>query len=140
MGIYQFVPHTADEKFIVKAKDLDDAFTTCVDAFYEIMIPEQKVQKKVTKTISLSAKRLRSLLFDFLNELVFVFDDEDVLLRNVELLHIEDKGDEYSLTATLIGDKHYSYDVVTEIKNMTYSDMLIEQEKGSVKITVVVDI
>lgn len=140
MGKYYFVAHTADEKFIVEAKDLDDAFKTCVDAFYEIIIPGAEVKDKVTKTITIEAKRLRSLLFDFLNELVFVFDDEDLLLRNIESLQIDDDGEEYRLIAVLNGDKHYHHDVVTEVKNMTYSDMHIEQNKDGVKITVVVDI
>lgn len=140
MGTYKFVPHTADEKFIVEGKDLDDAFKTCVEAFYEVIIPEGKVKDKETKTITVEAKRLRSLLYDFLNELVFLYDDQDLLLRNVESLHIDEDGEEYKLVATLNGDTHYKHEVVTEIKNMTYSDMRIEQTEDGVKITVVVDI
>lgn len=140
MGTYYFLEHTADEKFVVEASSLEDGFSTCVQAFYEIIIPKQKVKNVHSKKITIRAKRLRSLLYDFLNEFVFVFDDEDLLLANVEELSIKKLGEEYELTATLNGDKHYSYDVVTEIKNMTYSDMLIEQENDSVKITVVVDI
>ncbi|MCA9478310.1 MAG: archease [Nanoarchaeota archaeon] len=139
MGTYRFEEHTADEKFIVWGKDLEDAFSTCVEAFYEIIIPEEKVQGKITKNIEVSARRLRSLLYDFLNELVFFYDDQDLLLRNVNQLKITQDEKGYRLSATLSGDTHYDYEVEMEIKNMTYSDMEIKQDAG-VEITVVVDI
>ena len=140
MGRYTFLPHTADEKFVVEAKDLDDAFSTCLDAFYEIMIPKQKVKKNFSKEFTIKSARLRSLLYDFLNELVLYFDEEDLLLRNVEKLHVVQKDGSWQLSATLSGDKHYKYDLVTEIKNMTYSDMDIVRKEDGVKITLVVDI
>lgn len=147
MGTYEFLEHTADEKFHVVAKDLNDAFATSVKAFYEIMLGKQTVAKKHTQEIILSAPKLMSLLYDFLNELVFYFDDVGLILQHVDELEIN-KGDEgYSLRAILSGDKQYDYDLVTEIKNMTYSDMEIkqcpassDQDSGNVELTVVVDI
>lgn len=147
MGTYIFVPHTADEKFIVTAETLEDAFATCVSAFYEVIIPKQTVEKDVTKKIVLQAKRLRSLLYDFLNELVFYYDDQDLILQHVESLSITSLDEGYRLEAMLVGDKHYKYDVQMEIKNMTYSDMTITgrgtedgDQTKDVEITVVVDI
>ncbi len=147
MGIYKFVEHTADEKFIVQAKDLDDAFATCVDAFCEVMVPGVVIANNVSKTIHVQAKRLRSLLYDFLNELVFYYDDEDLILRNVVELHIKKTDEGWELDAEVTGDKHYEYEVEMEIKNMTYSDMEITgrgtgkgDQTSDVSITVVVDI
>jgi len=147
MGTYTFLPHTADEKFRVEAKDLNDAFATSVTAFYEIMLGKTLVQKKETKNITIRAKKLSSLLYDFLNELVFLFDDEGLLLQFVETLRIVKENDEFVLEASLSGDKQYDYDLITEIKNMTYSDMEIVQHTGNgqshsgkVELTVVVDI
>lgn len=147
MGTYTFLPHTADEKFRVEAKDLNDAFATAVTAFYEIMLGKTLVQKKETKEITIRAKRLTSLLYDFLNELVFLFDDEGLLLQFVDELDIKKIGEEYVLTAKLSGDKQYDYDLITEIKNMTYSDMEIiqdtaknKQDSDKIELTVVVDI
>ena len=49
--------------------------------------------------------------------------------------------DFFHLHAVLTGDKQYDYDLVTEIKNMTYSEMEVKEvEDGSVELTVVVDI
>lgn len=141
MGSYEFLEHTADEKFRVTATSLEDAFVTSVQAFYEILLGTQHVKKQESRDVSISANKLTTLLYDFLNELVFYFDGEDVLLPHVEALSVDKKGDEYVLNATLLGDKQYDYDLRTEIKNMTYSEMEVtEQENGRWEFVVVVDI
>jgi len=143
MGSYEFLPHTADEKFVVTANSLEDGFSTSVEAFFEILLGDAvRVDNKITKEFSLSAKKLRSLLYDFLNELVFYFDSEDLLLQIVNDLAISENGDgTWSLVASLSGDYHYDYPLRTEIKNMTYSEMEIkESDSGIWTLTVVVDI
>ncbi len=141
MGSYEFLEHTADEKFRVTAKSLDDAFATSVQAFYEILVGKEHVKKQESRDITLSANKLTTLLYDFLNELVFYFDDADLLLPHVEALAIDKEGDEFVLNATLVGDKQYDYDLRTEIKNMTYSEMAVTEKKnGQWELVVVVDI
>lgn len=143
MGSYEFLPHTADEKFVVTANSLEDGFSTSVEAFFEILLGDAVfVENKITKEFSLSAKKLRSLLYDFLNELVFYFDSEDLLLQIVnELVIDENKDGTWTLNASLSGDYQYDYALRTEIKNMTYSEMeLKESNSGVWELTVVVDI
>lgn len=138
MGSYTFLPHTADEKFVVTADTLEDGFATCVLAFYEIMMGKQVVKKNKSVSLSITAKHKRSLLYDFLNELVYYLDAEGLLLQHVESLSISQDDDGFTLQATLTGDYLNKYDLGTAIKNMTYSDMVIEE--NPVKIVVVVDI
>jgi SHS2 domain-containing protein len=143
MGSYEFLPHTADEKFVVTANSLDDGFSTSVEAFFEILLGKSDfVHNKVTKKIILKAKKISSLLYDFLNELVFYFDSEDLLLQIVNNLVIEkDDENHFILTASLSGDYQYDYSLRTEIKNMTYNEMeILESENGVWSLTVVVDI
>lgn len=140
MGNYEFLPHTADEKFRVTAATLDDAFITAVKAFYEILLGEKHVPNVESREVHVKAKKLTTLLYDFLNELVYYFDGEDLLLPNVESLAIDGEQGNYSLTATLTGDQQYEYDLRTEIKNMTYSEMEVKQVDGVWELIVVVDI
>jgi SHS2 domain-containing protein len=143
LGSYEFLPHTADEKFVVKAQSLSDGFATSVKAFYEILLgKDYEIKHATRKEIALKANKIESLLYDFLNELVFFLDDADLLLPNVEKIDIWTCEDGYyHIDAVLSGDKRYDHDLVTEIKNVTYSEMNIQQnEDGSVELTVVVDI
>ena len=141
MGTYKFIPHTADEQFIVESPSLEDAFATSVSAFYEIMLGKEQVGRVVTKEITIDAPRLRTLLYDFLNELIFCYDDQDLLLQHVDELEINENNGILRLRATLRGDTKGKYDIRTEIKSMTYSDMVIQtKENGTTSLSVVVDI
>jgi SHS2 domain-containing protein len=140
MGNYTFLDHTADEKFRVEATDLNDAFATALQAFYEILLGKVEVKRKHARVLALEAKKLTSLLYDFLNELVFYFDDEGLLLQHVETLSIIKTETGYALSATVTGDVQYDYELITEIKNVTYSDMEIRQTEQGVELVVVVDI
>ena len=67
----------------------------------------------------------KTLLYDFLNELIFYYDDQDLLLQHVVNLEIKEVEGTFTLRASLSGDTKGSYDIRTEIKSMTYSDMEI---------------
>jgi SHS2 domain-containing protein len=142
MGTYEFKEHTADEKFIVKAESLSDAFATAVKAFYEILLGKNyEVKQTTTREIILKAKKKESLLYDFLNELVFYMDESDLILPKIIKLSInKTELGEYELEAELGGDKRFDYELLTEIKNMTYSEMKIEEKENEIEMTVVVDI
>lgn len=143
MGSYEFMEHTADEKFVVTANSLEDGFQTSVQAFFEILLgPSIRVKNTTTKEISLTTKNLRSLLYDFLNELVFYFDSEDLLLQIVnDIAIIKNDNETFTINASLSGDFQYDYPLRTEIKNTTYSEMEIKETKeGKWLLTVVVDI
>ncbi|MFP4119244.1 MAG: archease [Candidatus Woesearchaeota archaeon] len=143
MGSYEFMEHTADEKFLIRADDYNDAFATAVQAFYSVMLGDQTLAvHSHTRNIHLKASRIESLLYDFLNELIYYFDAEDLLLPQVRHMNISNGGEGgYHLEAVLAGTTHYEYALETEIKNMTYSEMEIKRlDDGTVEMTVVVDI
>ena len=140
MGTYEFLPHTADEKFHVVGDSLEDAFATAVQAFHEILVGKEQIAKKEKRTIAIQGTKLRSLLYDFLNEFVFLFDDEDLLLPHVDSLYIREINGDYFLEAEVSGDERNNYELITEIKNMTYSDMKIEETDKGIELFVVVDI
>ncbi|MGM5480122.1 MAG: archease [Nanobdellota archaeon] len=143
MGHYHFEEHTADEKFIVKADDINDAFTTTTKAFYSILLDNQTITDfSHTRDLRITARKIESLLYDFINELIYYYDAEDLLLPQVNHMLISKRGSKgYVLEAVLAGTVHYDYPLETEIKNATYSEMCVKQdETGAVTMTVVVDI
>lgn len=141
MGTYTFLPHTADEKFEVEATTLEEGFSLSAKAFNEILVGKEEIKEQITKEIHITAKKLRSLLYDFLNELVFLFDEQDLLLPHVKNITIQETTNGYELQASVAGDKRQNYELITEIKNMTYSDMIVEKQGNhSWKLVVVVDI
>lgn len=137
MKKFEFLEHTADTKFIAYGKSLEEAFANAALATTAVMTDVTKIRPKIEKHIQVEAKEKRSLLYDFLQELIFLLDTEAFLLSQVKNIKIDGK---YKLTATLLGDTADNYEVSSAIKAITYNDMFIKEEPGKVSIQVVPDI
>lgn len=142
MKPYEFLHHTADAEFRAYGKTLEEAFSNAAIATYEIMTKTKLIKPKLTEHINLTAKSLRELLYDFIQELVVLVDTEGFMLNKIKFMKLSgsDKNG-WKLSAILRGDHYGKYDVHTPIKSMTYSDMKIEQRgDNGYMLQIVVDI
>ena len=140
MKQYEFLDHTADLKIRAFGKNLEEAFINCAIGGFNFLTDTSKVAKKYKHKISLSAKRLESLLYDFLEELLFLLDTEDFILSEIKDLRISEFENEYQLSCHAFGDSFKNYDVKGNIKSVTYSEMKIEKKENQVIIEIVLDI
>ena len=136
MKKYQFFEHTADTKFIAYGSNLEEAFINAALATTKVMTDDQ-IKSKIQKTLRVESPKKLSLLYDFLQELIFLLDTEAFLLSEIPKLKISNK---YILEATILGDKADSYEIKTAIKAITYNEMFIKEQKDLVKIQVVPDV
>lgn len=139
-GRFTFLPHTADAKFIAYGKTREELFANAGIACFEIITETDKVKQEKSFPIKVTAKKIESLLFDYLDELLFLLDTEGLLVCAVDELIIAETDGEFSLSATVKGDYHKNYDVSCNVKAVTYSDMEIKEENGAWQATVVVDL
>ena len=140
---FEFLEHTADVKFLAYGTTLEEAFTNCVLATTAVMTDLSKIQPKIEKKIHVSAPLKRTLLYDFLQELVVFLDTEGFIACQVSHIKITEQNEKnkgYLLDATLLGDCADHYEVHTAVKSVTYSDMFIKEEKDLVTIQVVHDL
>ncbi len=132
---YKFFPHTADAKFQAYGKNLDEAFANAAIAMFAIMTETDKVDKKIKKKITAKGEDLKSLLYDFLEKLIVLLD-EGFLLNSVKVKISDNKA-----AAEAVGDMiSEKYDVHSEVKAVTYNDMVIEEKNGKAMVQVVVDL
>ncbi len=136
---YEFLEHTADAKFIVRAASIEEAFSEAAIATFDIITDVEKVKGATQQKIHVESERKRTLLYDFLNELVYLVDTEGWLLHKVESLSIVEKDGMFVLDALLLGDSG-EYEILTQVKSVTYSDMEIVENDDGVMLTVVHDI
>jgi len=133
---FKFLEHTADAKFQAFGKNLEEAFVNAALALTKIMI-DSKVKAKITKKIKVSGNDNKSLLYNFLEELLFLLDTKNFLLSKIKEIKIKNN----TLTAVLIGDNNLkSYEIKTNIKAITYHEMFIKQENNKFALQVVLDI
>lgn len=137
---WKFFAHTADAKFTAYGKTMEECFSNAGIACFEIITDTTKVQPKKKHMISVKAKRPMALLFDFLDELLFLLDTEGLLVCDVQDMAISEENNEWLLTATALGDYHKGYDVSCNVKAVTYNDMDIKETDKGWECTVVVDL
>ena len=141
MPKFKFLEHTADAKFQAFGKNMEEAFSNAASAMFSIITNTKKIKKNIKKGIEAKGHDLKSLLYNFLEELLFLIDTENFLLNHVEELVIHKKEKEYFLEAIAVGDKYSEkYKTEGDIKAVTYNEMEIKEEKGKVMVQVVLDL
>ena len=133
---FKFLEHTADAKFQAFGKNLEETFVNAALALTKLMT-DSKVKTKITKKIKVSGNDNKALLYNFLEELLFLLDTKNFLLSKIKEIKIKNN----TLTAVLIGDNNLkSYEIKTNIKAITYHEMFIKQENNKFALQVVLDI
>ncbi len=137
MKKYRFLDHTADVKFQAFGATLEEVFTNAALAMASLMCQE-KVSASSSVRVHVEGRDLESLLYNFLEEFLVLFDSRNFLLARVEAVEI-DSG-ELHLEAEAVGDHAGNYEIATGIKAVTYSDMFVRQEHNAWIAQVVLDV
>lgn len=134
---YKFFDHTADAKFQSYGKTLEDAYANAGLAMFSLITDVKKIKPVYTEEIFIRGKDLVSLLYNFLEELLFLFDTKGIMLSRVSDIEIHD----FTLHAVIEGDiNHSEYEVNGSIKAVTYNEMEVKEDNGHFICQVVVDI
>ncbi len=133
---------TADIAFEATARDLSELFRDAADATTNVMVDNiEAIQPREARHIELSNDKLDMLLFDLLQELIFLKDAERLLLRIREVL-VREKDERFFLDATAEGEpldveRHHQR---ADVKAVTLHDFFVERTEGGWKARVLLDI
>ena len=133
---------TADIAFEATGSDLPELFREAVDATMNVMIDNiDAIQPVETRQIALSNEKLDMLLFDFLQELIFLKDAQRLLFRMREV-QIAERNENYFVKATAEGEtldaeRHHQR---ADVKAVTLHDFSVEQIDGNWTARVLLDI
>jgi SHS2 domain-containing protein len=133
---------TADIAFEATGRDLPQLFRDAADATMNVMIDNlDAIESRETRQIELVSEQIEMLLFDLLQELIFLKDAERLLLR-IRNLQIDEKDEKYFLKATAEGEpldteRHQQR---VDVKAVTLHGFSVKREKGGWKARVLLDI
>src|SRR6266496_5381291 len=133
---------TADIAFEATGRDLPELFTAAADATMNVMIENlDAIEPRETRRIELKNDKIDLLLFDFLQELIYFKDAEQLLLR-IREMRIDEKEGAYSLKATTAGEpldagRHQQR---ADVKAVTLHDFRVEKTEGGWKAAAILDI
>lgn len=139
---FEYLDHTADVQLHAWGSSLREAFEQVGLAMVNYMTPIDglRIDDSCTRQIQASGHDLHSLLFNWLDELLFAYATEYVMFGDITIDSFDIEG--FSITATGRGEKfdRSRHECGTEVKAITYSAMQIREAEGDAEVFVIVDI
>ncbi len=132
---YKFLEHTADIKFKVYGKTLNEIFENAVLALSEYLSRGEKIKSKKGKVVDVSGSDLESLFYNFLDELIYLLDAENFIVAKAKVTL---RG--YNLHAELYGDNASNYKDLDQVKAATYAEMYIKKTQDGFEAQAVLDV
>jgi SHS2 domain-containing protein len=128
---YKFLEHTADVKFLAEGKTIEECFKAAALALKETIIKEKiEIKKGEKQKFQIEGKDYESLLYNFLEEFLFLLDAEDFLFSDIKKIEIKkNKEKGYILKAEVLGDKASRYIFTNDVKAITYNDIFVKKQK-----------
>jgi SHS2 domain-containing protein len=133
---------TADVAFEARGATLEEMFLAAADATLNTMVEEiGTVAPRERRAFSLAADALDLLLFELLQELVYLKDAERLLLR-VRDLRIEETGAGYRLHAEAYGETidPGRHPLLADVKAVTLHRLVVERTPDGWRAVVVLDV
>lgn len=127
---FEFLEHTADLRFRSYGKTLAVCFMNAAKALFSSILDFDSVVTKMEREIVIKSDSLETLLHDFLSEILFLFETEDLVFKEF-IVSIEEEDEEgYTLSAELRGERFNpkKHVVTTEVKAVTYHELRVEKK------------
>jgi SHS2 domain-containing protein len=139
--VFQFFDHTGDIGVDIDAADPGSLFADAARAFSETVTDRSALDADVTIEVSLSAEAIDLLLVDWLSELVYRFDTDGWLARDVEV-QVSEIPEGWTLRARLRGGRldPERQEVRVLVKAITYHALEVHQTGASWQARVIFDI
>ncbi|MDR2967248.1 MAG: archease [Methanobacteriaceae archaeon] len=141
---YEFFDVTADIGFWAYGKTLEESFENAALAMFNVITKTDSVAENESRKINIESEDLTSLLYDFLEELLFIYEVDLLLFSKFDLSIKKgniDNNEIYKLEAVVTGEeidwnKHYRG---SEVKAITFHMMEVLCE-DICKIRVILDL
>jgi SHS2 domain-containing protein len=122
----RYIEHPSDVGFEAYGDTLEELFANAAIAIYSFMTDVDEIEVEKEREIEINSEDLYSLMFDWLDELIFLFDSESLVMKKFDIAVNETK---FSIKGRCKGgefdpSKHVSGII---IKAVTYNMMQIKR-------------
>lgn len=137
---FQYLEHTADAEFIAYGHTVDEAFVNAARAMAGLVIDPAKVKPEVEKSVELPGDALDTLLYDWLSELLYIFEVDHIVYSRFQV-HVTPHEGGYTLEARVWGESVSRHpDISMHIKAVTFHDLRFEKRDNIYEAQVLLDI
>jgi SHS2 domain-containing protein len=138
MKRFEILNHTADIGIIVHGANLKTLFENAGEAFFHLITDLRKVRRRIERRVNLEGESLDRLMVDWLSELLYLHDVENLLFKGFNV----DAAGEDGLRATVKGEPFQEgiHVIKTEVKAVTYHQIEVRREDGRWRAQVILDL
>ena len=132
MKRFELIEHTADIGLVAHGHNLAEAFGNAAYGLFSIMADLDNVQEKEPFKVKLREEDTETLLFEWLNYLLYIFDVEMLLLKRFDIEHFDGSG----LKATCYGERYdpSRHRLKRGVKSATYYMLKVDRENSQVQV------
>lgn len=135
---YEVFEHTADIGIHAFGSTLAELFVHAAQGMESLMVTPEQVRETTLREIAVEGHDTVSLLINWLNELIFLFDTDYLLFRNFEITFIN----ETHLTARAAGEAYNEqrHELSSAIKAVTWHEAAVTRIDDGYQARVIFDI
>lgn len=132
MRRYRLIEHTADTGLVAYGNTLKEAFENAGIGLFSIITDLKKLREVESRTIELNENDADSLLFEWMNSLIYLFDVDKLLFKRFDIIEL----DEAHLKAICHGEKYdpSRHTLNTSVKSATYHMLKVDKDKNRVQV------
>ena len=125
---FKIVAHTADVGIIAYGVNINQAFANAARALFSLITELDDVEEFLHRDIELTAPDEESLLVEWLNELIYLFDTENIVFKRFDVTKLNNR----QLKARSYGEKVDSskHRLKTGVKAATYHMLKVDKDNG----------
>ena len=125
---FEVIDHTADLGIVARGESVDEVFVNAARGMFSLIVDLDTVAELTNQEIIVEAPDQEELLVTWLNELLYLFDAENLVFSRFEII---DLGNEY-LSAIAYGEEFdpARHNIKSHIKAATYHMLRLQRQDG----------
>ena len=132
MKRFELIEHTADMGLKAYGKTLGEAFANAAYGMFSIIAELDAVKEVESRRVEINEDDAESLLFEWLNSLLYYFDVEMLLFKRYDIIEFG----ESCLAAVCYGEKYDAsrHQLKTGVKSATFHMLEVDRAKNRVQV------
>ncbi|MCD6390570.1 MAG: archease [Dehalococcoidia bacterium] len=135
---FEIIDHVADVGIVAYGKDAKELFSNAALALFSLITEPESIEEKLQLDLEVSSEDMDSLLVEWLNELIYLFDVERILFNRFDIRSLTRN----ELDATCYGEgiDSMKHKIKLGVKAATYHMLKLEQNGDGYKAQIILDI
>ena len=135
---FEIIDHTADVGIVAYGADVEDLFSNAALAMFSLITELESIEEKLHFDLKVSSEDRDSLLVEWLNELIYLFDVEHILFNRFDIESLTHN----QLKAVCYGETFdpMKHKIKIEVKAATYHMLKLDKNGGGYKAQIIFDI